>query len=98
MKVTMEDSNKPHSDEAIEKCLERFEVESLDWQKVDLCPEVIVRVGSHLRDITLHWSGHNAVLRGWGEPQGLGMCLNLKSITLRFGSVSYGMPALITMN
>jgi hypothetical protein len=98
MNVTMEDRQQPHSDEAIERCLERFRVESLDWQKIDLCPGVIATVGSHLRNISLHWSGHNAVLRGWGEPEGLSKCPQLQSITLHFDSVSYGMPDLTTMD
>ncbi|KAF3063842.1 Major intracellular serine protease [Daldinia childiae] len=80
----MEDFDEPHSDEAIEVCLERFKVEVLDWQKVDLCPGVISKIGSHLREVSLHWSGRNAVLRGWSEQYGLVQCPKLIRINLQF--------------
>lgn len=35
-----------HSDEAIQRSLEKFVVEQLDWQKMDLCPQTILHVGS----------------------------------------------------
>ncbi|KAL3454563.1 hypothetical protein BJX65DRAFT_301201 [Aspergillus insuetus] len=39
--MVAEDSKRPHSDEAIIKALKHFQVEILDWQKLDLCPAVL---------------------------------------------------------
>ncbi|KAF1957730.1 subtilisin-like protein [Byssothecium circinans] len=42
IKVTVRDKDGvPHSDESIEESLCRFSIEILDWQKIDLCPQVI---------------------------------------------------------
>lgn len=87
LRVTVEDLDVPHSDFAIEKCLEHFGVESLDWRKIDLCPETICKIGGELRDISLRWSGKNAVLRGWSEQEGLAKCPNLRLINLEYDKV-----------
>ncbi|TGO35166.1 hypothetical protein BHYA_0168g00220 [Botrytis hyacinthi] len=72
LKVIVDDSNTPaHSDEAIENALQGFDVETLDWRKVDLCPETMWTSSRKLREVHLQWSGNNAVLRGWSEPEGL---------------------------
>ncbi|TGO27280.1 hypothetical protein BPAE_0044g00130 [Botrytis paeoniae] len=68
--------------EAIEKALERFDVEILDWYKVDLCPEAMWMSSRKLKEVYLRWSGNNAVLRGWSEPEGLRRLENLKKIHL----------------
>ncbi|KAK4077874.1 uncharacterized protein Triagg1_3568 [Trichoderma aggressivum f. europaeum] len=48
IRVSVNDSGDPgekiHTDQAIQQCLERFVVESLDWQKTDLDPETILRM------------------------------------------------------
>ncbi|OTB11081.1 hypothetical protein K445DRAFT_322435 [Daldinia sp. EC12] len=107
IKLTVEDSGgsgeKVHSDQAIQECLERFIVEHLDWQKVDLDPETILHVSSkvdpmvlthenpkdlipapyqQLKHLYLRWSGSNAVLRAWSEPEGLPMLPKLQRIYL----------------
>ncbi|KAF5706216.1 hypothetical protein FGLOB1_7536 [Fusarium globosum] len=63
----------PHSDMAIERALSKFEVEILDWRKVDLCPDTIVRSVPKVRELHLFWSGSNTALRAWSEPQGLSL-------------------------
>ncbi|KAF5012668.1 hypothetical protein FDECE_1299 [Fusarium decemcellulare] len=86
----------PHSDESILSSLGRITVDNLDWRKVDLDPLTIRRVGnteqetaqddsncaSRLREVTLHWSGNNAVLRAWSEPEGLPMLPKLEKIKI----------------
>ena len=72
LKVIVNDLDEPaHSDEAIEKALSGFEVEILDWQKVDLCPETMYRSSKKLKEVHLRWSGNNTVLRAWSELDGL---------------------------
>lgn len=72
LKVTVDDLAEPaHSDEAIENALRGFEVEILDWRKVDLCPETIYRSSPNLKEVYLRWSGNNVVLRAWSELDGL---------------------------
>jgi hypothetical protein len=94
LSVTVEDMDDPHSDEAIEKCLENFQVEILDWRKEDLCPETIQRIGHNLTEIHLQWSGKNAVLRAWSEVEGLSQCEHLKTINLRLKKVSSSLTTL----
>lgn len=95
---------KVHGDWAIQKALERFIVERLDWQKTDLDPETILHVSSkaleietptskdskdverlpnrQLKELCLRWSGSNAVLRAWSEPEGLPNLTQLERIYL----------------
>jgi hypothetical protein len=98
IRVTIEDSGssgeKVHSDQAIQDSLKRFVVEHLDWKKTDLDPETILRVSSEveketgvgpdrqLTQLYLRWSGSNAVLRGWSEPEGLALLPHLRKIIL----------------
>lgn len=102
LKVEVDDSGKiPHSDEAIQRSLERFVIEHLNWKKIDLDPRVICQIGSKaddgnsnasndrvsptindLRNLTLKWSGNNAVLRSWSELEGLPQLPNLETVNL----------------
>jgi hypothetical protein len=72
----------PHSDSAIEDCLRSFEVEILDWRKVDLCLETILTACRNVRQLYLRWSGNRAVLRAWSEPEGLPRLENLAIVHL----------------
>ncbi|GJC96276.1 intracellular serine protease [Colletotrichum higginsianum] len=86
LKLEVDDSgNIPHSDEAIQTSLEKIVVEHLDWRKTDLDPRIVCHKGNttsgdktssetlrvDLREVTLQWSGNNAVLRSWSEVDGL---------------------------
>ncbi|KAH7310654.1 hypothetical protein B0I35DRAFT_357913 [Stachybotrys elegans] len=100
LKVEIDDSAKvPHSDEAIQISLGKIIVEHLDWQKMDLDPRVICRAGSQairpdasedsgneLREVTLKWSGNNAVLRAWSELEGLPQLPVLRVVNLSIPS------------
>ncbi|KAF4994268.1 hypothetical protein FGRMN_5906 [Fusarium graminum] len=105
LKVEVEESNiKPHSDESIQKSLEKIVVEHLDWQKMDLDPRLICQLArkanhpsyededgdgtngpsNELREVTLRWSGNNAVLRGWSEPEGLPLLKRLRAVNINY--------------
>ena len=89
IKVIVDDLAVPaHSDEAIENALRGFDVEILDWQKIDLCPETMYRSSQKLREVYLQWSGNNTVLRAWSEPDGLKKFENLTMVHLRVEQVS----------
>ncbi|PVH79900.1 hypothetical protein DL98DRAFT_515795 [Cadophora sp. DSE1049] len=71
-----------HSDEAIEEALRNFEVEVLDWRRLDLCPVTVSKISKNLREIYLQWSGKNATLRAWSATDGLAKTASLKTIHL----------------
>ncbi|RSL61222.1 hypothetical protein CEP53_005192 [Fusarium sp. AF-6] len=83
IKVIVDDLKSPsHSDAAIEKALKPFNVEILDWRRLDLDPVSLSEVGQCLREVTLHWSGRNSVLRAWSEKEGLAMIPTLEVVNL----------------
>ncbi|KAK3374165.1 hypothetical protein B0T24DRAFT_554041 [Lasiosphaeria ovina] len=85
IKVIVADNKEPpHSDQAIEDALKPFDVEILDWRKLDLDPRAIKDAcqNSKLRELHLRWSGNNAILRAWSEPDGLAMLKDLVQIRL----------------
>lgn len=83
LKVTVDDlKDPPHSDKAIEESLSRFEVETLDWRKVDLCPETLYNACRDVKKLYLRWSGSRAILRAWGEPEGLPRLGKLEQVHL----------------
>ena len=82
LKVVVDDDEDPHSDLAIEECLKRFNVETLDWRRIDLCPETLLNACPDARELHLRWSGNRAVLRAWGEPEGLPKLQKLENVHL----------------
>jgi hypothetical protein len=83
LKVIVDDlKDPPHSDRAIEDSLRRFEVETLDWRRIDLCPKTLFNACRSVRVIYLRWSGNRAILRAWGEPEGLPRLEKLKRVHL----------------
>nr|RBQ96893.1 hypothetical protein FVER53263_04444 [Fusarium verticillioides] len=84
IKVVVEDMEKPsHSDEAIEECLKDLGVEILDWRRLDLDALTLRKIGTHLREIHLQWSGSNSTLRAWSEKEGLAMISTLEGLESR---------------
>ncbi|KAI0595325.1 hypothetical protein F4775DRAFT_569866 [Biscogniauxia sp. FL1348] len=69
--VVVDDAEPSHSDEAIEKCVQGFDVRTWNWYKVDLNCTVILNSAKRAKDVTLYASGNNAVLMGWSSPSGL---------------------------
>jgi len=83
IKVIVDDlGHPPHSDEAIEKALKPFDVEILDWRRLDLDPVTLETIGKGLREVHLQWSGRNTVLRSWSEPGGLANTPTLEMIRI----------------
>jgi hypothetical protein len=83
MKVIVADNKElPHGDEAIEAALKGFNVEVLDWGKIDLSPSVICSSCPDLLEVHLHWGGNNTVLRAWSETEGLPLLRRLKVVHL----------------
>lgn len=89
LRVIVEDSfEDPHCDEAIETALQGFGVESLEWSKPDLDSKVIYTASPDLTEVSLRWSGNNAILRSWSEPEGLVRLPNLRTVRLLVNQAS----------
>lgn len=58
------------TDETVEECLKGLDVRYLDWNRPDLCAETL-RVSPSLVEISLYWTGLNAVLWSWSDTEGL---------------------------
>lgn len=87
LKVTVNElEDPPHSDIAIEESLGWFEVETLDWSRMDLCPETLYRACQNVRELYLRWSGNRIALRAWGEPDGLARLKKLERVHLVWNS------------
>lgn len=72
LKLTVVDNpSRPCTDEVIERCLRDFDVRYLDWNKPDLCADVILAVAPNIVELTLHSSGNSSVLRSWAAENGL---------------------------
>ncbi|KAL5334909.1 hypothetical protein BJX70DRAFT_410989 [Aspergillus crustosus] len=82
LNVCVDDSKQPHSDEAVEQALKGLQIEVLDWKKVDLCSECILRVGDSVHTLRLQWSGNNLALRAWSELEGLARLPKLKHLII----------------
>ncbi|KAL3424925.1 intracellular serine protease [Phlyctema vagabunda] len=83
LKVTVDDlSEPPHSDKAIIESLRKFELEILDWRRIDLCPETLYHACRDVRKLYLRWSGNRVVLRAWGEVDGLPRLEKLEQVHL----------------
>jgi hypothetical protein len=88
LRVIVDDMQEPaHTDETIEACLSGMGVEIWDWKKTDLCSDVIRNVAPQVREVHLYWGGNNAILRGWGEAEGLRELQSLEKIYLHFQEV-----------
>ena len=62
----------PHTDEAIEYALKGFEVEILNWEKLNISNELVYNLISALREVSLYWSGDVEVAEGWCSSEGFG--------------------------
>lgn len=90
IKLKVDDSQElAHQDMVIEEAVAPFDVEVLDWVKVDLCGETIAKIAPNIRHLNLYWSGKNAVLRGWSDSDGgLAGLRSLERIDVFLQSVS----------
>lgn len=74
-----DDEHSPHSDEVLER-LERFDIEEWDWDRADICSDVLAKAAPNLRKVTLYSSGNNAVLRSWSGTDGLNQLTKLEKV------------------
>jgi hypothetical protein len=71
-RIIIVDNEEPsHTDTAIVRALEDFDVKIWDWKKLDLCTDVILKAAPDVEEVTLYSSGNTAVLLGWSSPDGL---------------------------
>jgi hypothetical protein len=89
IKVIVQDSTDCHCDESIEKCLSPFRIDVLDWSKPDLDPEMLCNACSDIKELHLRWGANNAILRAWGEPEGLRRLKLLEKIYLYYDQVLF---------
>jgi hypothetical protein len=85
IKVVVDDrKGTPHGDEAVEKALSKFDIEILDWRKVDMDPRTIWQGcrESNIRQIHYWWSGKNKALSVCGEADGLVRLKNLRRVCI----------------
>lgn len=88
IKVIVQDSTDWHCDEAIERCLSPFCIDVLDWSKPDLDPEMLCKACPDVKELHLRWGANNAILRAWGEPEGLRQLKLLDKICLYYDQVN----------
>lgn len=58
------------SDKIVKKCLKDLKVRYLNWDRPDMCTDTL-RETSDLVQVDLYWSDLKAVLRSWGDINGL---------------------------
>jgi hypothetical protein len=58
------------TDETVGKCLEGLEVRYLDWNRPDICADSL-QSQTNLIELSLYWTGLNAVLRSWSDTEGI---------------------------
>ncbi|KAH6680524.1 hypothetical protein B0J14DRAFT_683838 [Halenospora varia] len=91
IRVIVEDNlDPPHSDKAIEQALEGLEIEIWDWRRPDLSSDTILMSAPGVSKISLYWSGNNAVLRSWSEPEGLCLLEKLNKVELNVKRIKEG--------
>ncbi|QGA22293.1 hypothetical protein EYB26_010009 [Talaromyces marneffei] len=89
IKVIVQDSTDCHCDEVIEKCLSPFHIDVLDSSKLDLDPEMLYNACPDVKELLhLRWGANNAILRAWGEPEGLRRLKLLNKIYLYYDQTS----------
>jgi hypothetical protein len=82
-----ESNDSLHCDEAIERALRPFRIDSLSWAKPDLDPDMLCRACPDVQELHLRWSGNNAVLRSWSEADGLRRLEHLSRVYIDYDKV-----------
>lgn len=68
--VVKDNPNHYCSDDTVVECLEGLEIQYLDWNRPDLCANSST-LPDTLIEISLYWTGLNAVLWSWSDTEGL---------------------------
>jgi hypothetical protein len=69
----MDSFHNPHTEETIENSVEPFDVETLDWRRLDLSIECIQKAAKNVKKLNLYSSGSRAALSHWTGSEGLGL-------------------------
>ncbi|KAI0400668.1 hypothetical protein F4802DRAFT_619718 [Xylaria palmicola] len=72
-----------HQDDMIQEKLKDFEIEELQWRKMDLSSSVLRHAVPHARTLRLFSSGNHSVLRDWSSADGLNELGMLQSVYLK---------------
>ena len=87
LKVTVRDDHeRPCTDRVIRRCLDGFDIRYLDWDKRDLCIDVVRAACPKIAELTLYSSGRQAVLRSWTAPSGLCGLNQVRTLLFAFPS------------
>lgn len=71
---------KPHGDSFIRNALSQIdEIEELDWRKLDIGSDTIVKGAPLVKRLRLYWSGSPSILQGWGCEDGLCKLVNVSA-------------------
>jgi hypothetical protein len=63
--------HEPHSEETIEEAVKHFDIEILDWRRIDLSIRTIRDAAPNVRRLHLYSSGNWAALDHWIGPDGV---------------------------
>lgn len=77
--VVKDNPNHYCSDNAVMECLKGLEIQYLDWNRPDLCANSST-LPDTLIEISLYWTGLNAVLWSWSDTEGLRTLKQLRRI------------------
>jgi hypothetical protein len=89
LKLKVRDNQQvPCSDEFIETCLKDIDVRYLDWNKPNLCADVILAGAPRAAEVWLYATGSTAVLRSWAGSNGLANLRQLRVLHLYTEMVS----------
>ncbi|EHK17669.1 uncharacterized protein TRIVIDRAFT_122917, partial [Trichoderma virens Gv29-8] len=84
LKLTVQDiPNAPCDDEFIVSCLRQFDIRYLDWNKPDLCIDIIIDAVPRVSDLCLYFTGNTAVIRGWAGSNGLVNLNQLRAVHIQ---------------
>lgn len=61
----------PHTEETIEMAVKPFNVDTLDWRRMDLSIDCILEAAKDVKVLSLYSSGNLAVLSHWSGVDGL---------------------------
>jgi hypothetical protein len=69
--VVRDDQANPCGDQIILAALDGFDVQYLDWDRIDISYKTLARACPRVRELSLYSSGNSAALHGWGDEKGL---------------------------
>lgn len=59
----------PCRDNVIRFCLNGFDIRYLDWDKEDLCIDILTETAPNVQELGLVWSGRASTLHGWANTE-----------------------------